>query len=113
MCNLPNIPFSTYIKKPDNFNRTYMTGERITLACKKGFKEQPGGNPVRICINGLWTRFPFKCEGMLCMQRNYKSRLNSVSSSVIQRRVNEGKWGVRWGGGGWGSIEQNVTQILV
>lgn len=68
MCTLPNIPFSTYIKKPDNFNRTYTTGERITLACKKGFKELPNGNPVRICINGLWTRFPFKCEGMLCMQ---------------------------------------------
>ena len=45
-----------------------MTGERITLACKKGFKEQPRGNPVRICINGLWTRFPFKCESMLSMQ---------------------------------------------
>ncbi|XP_020615812.1 CUB and sushi domain-containing protein 3-like isoform X2 [Orbicella faveolata] len=73
MCTLPNIPFSTYIKKPDNFNRTYMTGERITLACKKGFKELPNGNPVRICINGLWTRFPFKCEGTHSCKRTIRA----------------------------------------
>ena len=63
MCSLPTIPFSKYIAKPVNYTRKYRTGERITLACKKGFKKKPGGNPVRICISGLWTRFPFQCEG--------------------------------------------------
>lgn len=63
MCTLPSIPFSTYIKEPVNSNRTYKTGERIKLECKKGFKKQPGGNPIRICISGQWTQFPFKCEG--------------------------------------------------
>ena len=64
MCGVPEIPFSTYIKEPVNFNRSYSTGEKVTLACKAGFEEKPeGGTPVRICISGGWTRFPFKCEG--------------------------------------------------
>ncbi|RMX37602.1 hypothetical protein pdam_00007909 [Pocillopora damicornis] len=54
MCSLPTIPFSKYIAKPVNYTRKYRTGERITLACKKGFKKKPGGNPVRICISGNW-----------------------------------------------------------
>ncbi|KAL9989269.1 hypothetical protein ACROYT_G003802 [Oculina patagonica] len=73
MCSLPTIPFSTYIAEPVNFNRTYMTGERIKLACKKGFKQLPGGNPVRICISGLWTRFPFKCEGTHACKRTIRA----------------------------------------
>lgn len=117
MCSLPKIPFSTYIKKPENFNRTYMTGERITLACKKGFKEQPRGNPVRICINGLWTRFPFKCESMLSMQTylqapslQFLERSLSFSNvtqenHAIGRKANFINRGV----GGF-SIQQNVSQ---
>ena len=53
-----------YIARPSNYNRTYLTGEVITLACKKGFQEQAGGNPVRVCIHGRWTQFPFKCKGI-------------------------------------------------
>ena len=63
MCSTPEIPFSTYIAKPENYSRNYRTGETVTLACKKGFKEVPGGNPIRICISGRWTQFPFECEG--------------------------------------------------
>ncbi|XP_074621985.1 protein lev-9-like isoform X3 [Acropora palmata] len=63
MCSTPVIPFSTYIAKPLNYSGSYSTGETITLACKKGFKEQPGGHPIRICISGRWTQFPFKCIG--------------------------------------------------
>ncbi|XP_068692895.1 sushi, von Willebrand factor type A, EGF and pentraxin domain-containing protein 1-like [Montipora foliosa] len=69
MCSTPEIPFSTYIANPENYSRNYRTGETITLACKKGFKEVPGGNPIRICISGRWTQFPFKCEGTHACRR--------------------------------------------
>ena len=41
-CSLPDIPFSSYIAQPANYNRTYNTGDAVTLACKKGFEKQPG-----------------------------------------------------------------------
>lgn len=63
VCTVPDIPFSMYISKPEDYERTYKTGETITLGCKKGFKEKPGGNGVRICISGRWAQFPFECEG--------------------------------------------------
>ncbi|XP_068694975.1 sushi, von Willebrand factor type A, EGF and pentraxin domain-containing protein 1-like isoform X1 [Montipora foliosa] len=72
MCSTPEIPFSTYIAKPENYSRNYGTGETVTLACKKGFKEVPGGNPIRICISGRWTQFPFKCEGTHACRRTIR-----------------------------------------
>ena len=63
VCTVPDIPFSMYIAEPKNYHRTYSTGDKITLACKKGFKQKAKGNPVRICISGRWTQFPFECEG--------------------------------------------------
>ncbi|XP_067016808.1 sushi, von Willebrand factor type A, EGF and pentraxin domain-containing protein 1-like isoform X2 [Acropora muricata] len=72
MCSTPVIPFSTYIAKPLNYSGRYSTGETITLACKKGFKEEPGGNPIRICISGRWTQFPFKCIGTHSCRRTIR-----------------------------------------
>ena len=65
MCTVPDVPFSTFIKEPKNYNRTYQTGERITLSCREGFKAK--GNPVIICIGGSWTRFPFDCVGKVTL----------------------------------------------
>lgn len=79
VCTVPDIPFSMYISIPENYERTYKTGETITLACKKGFKEKPGGNSVRICISGRWAQFPFECEGTHACKRTVRAPLTKCT----------------------------------
>ena len=53
-----------YVSQPKNHKQTYRIGENITLACKTGFKEKPGGNAVRMCTTEGWPESPpFECEG--------------------------------------------------
>ncbi|XP_073244022.1 protein lev-9-like [Porites lutea] len=79
VCTVPDIPFSMHISIPENYERTYKTGETITLACKKGFKEKPGGNGVRICISGRWAQFPFECEGTHACKRTVRAPLTKCT----------------------------------
>lgn len=91
-CRLPDIPSSMYIAKPTKYNRTYLTGEVITLACKKDFEEQVGGNPVRVCIYGRWTQFPFQCKGInCCLLKHLNKYLSNIKYIILKKNVGRRK----------------------